>query len=67
MTTKLKLTGMTCMHCVGAVKRALEEIPGVESADVSLEQAQALVTGNADAAAMVVAIKKEGYSAEVER
>ena len=67
MTTKLKLTGMTCMHCVGAVKRALEEIPGVESADVSLEQAQALVTGNADAAAMVAAIKKEGYSAEVER
>ena len=67
MSTKLKLTGMTCMHCVGAVKRALEEIPGVESADVSLEQAQALVTGNADAAAMVAAIKKEGYSAEVER
>ena len=64
METKLKVTGMTCMHCVGAVKRALERVPGVEGAEVSLEQAQALVTGNADIAAMVAAIKEEGYSAE---
>ncbi|MCB1851899.1 MAG: cation transporter [Gammaproteobacteria bacterium] len=66
MTTKLKVSGMTCMHCVGAVKKALEQMPGVESAEVSLEQAQALVSGSADAAAMVAAIKEAGYSAEVE-
>ena len=66
MKTKLKVSGMTCMHCVGAVKKALEQVPGVESADVSLEQAQALVSGSADAAAMVAAIKEAGYSAEVE-
>ena len=66
MTTKLKVSGMTCMHCVGAVKKALEQMPGVESAEVSLEQAQALVSGSADAAAMVAAIKEAGYSAEAE-
>lgn len=66
MKTKLKVSGMTCMHCVGAVKKALEQVPGVESADVSLEQAQALVSGSADAAAMVAAIKEAGYSAEAE-
>ena len=66
MNTKLKVSGMTCMHCVGAVKKALEQVPGVESADVSLEQAQALVSGSADAAAMVAAIKEAGYSAEAE-
>lgn len=67
METKLKVTGMTCMHCVGAVKNALEQVPGVEAAEVSLEQAQALVTGNADVEAMVAAIKAEGYSAEAQR
>jgi len=64
--TKLKVTGMTCMHCVHAVKTALEQVPGVEQAEVSLEQAQARVTGNADVAAMIAAIEEEGYGAEVE-
>lgn len=66
MNTTLKVNGMTCMHCVGAVKKALEQVPGVETAEVSLEKAQAVVTGNADVQTMVVAIKEEGYSAEVQ-
>ena len=66
MTTTLKVTGMTCMHCVGAVKKALEQVPGVETADVSLDKAQAVVTGEADVQAMVAAIKEEGYSAEAQ-
>jgi len=66
METKLKVTGMTCMHCVGAVKKALEQVPGVEAAEVSLEQGRALVTGNADVAAMVAAVKEEGYGAEAQ-
>ena len=66
MTTTLKVSGMTCMHCVGAVKKALEQVPGVEIADVSLEKAQAVVTGDADVQAMVAAIKEEGYDAEAQ-
>jgi copper chaperone CopZ len=66
MTTTLKVTGMTCMHCVGAVKKALEQVPGVETAEVSLDKAQAVVTGEADVQAMVAAIKEEGYSAEAQ-
>ncbi len=66
MNTTLKVNGMTCMHCVGAVKKALEQVPGVETAEVSLEKAQAVVTGDADVQAMVAAIKEEGYSAEVQ-
>ncbi|MCW8908868.1 MAG: cation transporter [Sedimenticola sp.] len=66
MATKLKVTGMTCMHCVGAVKKALEQVPGVDSAEVSLEPGQAVVTGSADTTALVAAITEEGYSAEVE-
>jgi copper chaperone CopZ len=65
MSTKIKVTGMTCMHCVGAVQRALEQLPGVERAQVSLEQGEALVSGSADGEAMVAAIKAEGYGAEM--
>ena len=66
MNTKLNVSGMTCMHCVGAVKKALEQLPGVDTAEVSLEPAQALVSGTADVSTMVSAIKEAGYSAEAE-
>jgi len=66
METKLKVTGMTCMHCVGAVKKALQQVPGVEAAEVSLEEGRAVVTGTADVASMVAAVKEEGYGAEAQ-
>lgn len=66
METNLKVTGMTCMHCVGAVKKALQQVPGVEAAEVSLEEGRAVVTGTADVASMVAAIKEEGYGAEAQ-
>jgi len=64
MQTTLKVTGMTCGHCVAAVTKALEGVPGVEKADVSLENAQAVVSGEADTQAMIEAVKEEGYEAE---
>ena len=30
----LSITGMSCGHCVSAVKRALESVPGVNVTDV---------------------------------
>ena len=61
----LNVTGMTCQHCVAAVTKALKGVPGVESAEVSLEQKQAVVTGAPDVQAMIDAIKEEGYGAEL--
>lgn len=66
MQTTLKITGMTCGHCVAAVSKALQEVPGVEQADVSLEQQRAVVTGNAEPEALVAAVKEEGYDASVQ-
>jgi copper chaperone CopZ len=66
METKIQVTGMTCMHCVGAVTKALQAVAGVEKAEVSLDEKQAVVTGNADPDALVAAIKEEGYSAELQ-
>ncbi|SEO87476.1 heavy-metal-associated domain-containing protein [Nitrosovibrio sp. Nv6] len=42
-TETIKVKGMTCMGCVNSVKNVLEKIPGVSSADVSLEQGQVTV------------------------
>lgn len=42
-TEVVKIKGMTCMGCVNSVKNVLEKIPGVNGADVSLEQKQAVI------------------------
>ncbi len=62
---KLKVEGMTCNHCVMAVKKALLKVPGVEKAEVSLEKGEALVEGVADPQALIRAVEEEGYKAEV--
>ena len=61
--TTLKVTGMTCNHCVMAVTKALKSVPGVESADVSLAKAQAVVRGSANTQSLIAAVKEEGYEA----
>ncbi|QQD73011.1 CopZ family metallochaperone [Acidithiobacillus ferrivorans] len=60
----LKITGMTCEHCVRAVTKALEGVPGVEKADVTLTPGEAVVHGQASTAALIAAVKEEGYEAE---
>ncbi len=62
----LKVTGMTCNHCVMHTKKALEAVSGVENAEVNLEAGAAKVTGTAKVDALINAVKEAGYSAEVE-
>jgi copper chaperone CopZ len=66
-TTTLKVTGMTCGHCVASVKKALEHVPGVESAEVNLGEGRAVVAGEAEASALIDAVQKEGYQAALQR
>lgn len=61
--TVLQVTGMTCGHCVMSVTKALQRVPGVEKADVSLEKGEAVVHGAADVQAMLAAVKQAGYAA----
>ncbi len=63
--TMLNVIGMTCQHCVSAVTKALKDVPGVKSAEVSLEKKQAVVQGTADPQALIQAVKSEGYDAQV--
>jgi Cu+-exporting ATPase len=41
---EIPIAGMTCDHCVGTVRRALEAVPGVQSATVDLAAKRAEVT-----------------------
>lgn len=63
--TTLRITGMTCGHCVAAVTKALKSVPGVDTAEVNLDRQQGVVKGTADAARLVEAVKGQGYGAEV--
>ncbi len=48
MKKTIKIEGMMCGHCEATVKKALEAIPSVESADVSHEKGTAVVMLSAD-------------------
>jgi copper chaperone len=61
----LKVTGMSCAHCVHAVTKALQGVTGVEKVEVSLDREQAQVWGEPDTGALIAAIAAEGYAATV--
>jgi len=56
-TEIIKIEGMTCMGCVNSVKNVLEKIPGVDSAEVSLDQKQATIQYD-DASASTAQFRK---------
>lgn len=58
----LIIKGMSCQHCVGAVKKALEKIPGLSQIVVDLEAGQATFDNNgADRQQLRAAISKIGF------
>ncbi|KAA0594758.1 Cu+-exporting ATPase [Azospirillum lipoferum] len=62
----LSVTGMTCASCSGRVEKALNRLPGVESAVVNLATERAHVVafaGSVDIADLVTAVEKVGYGA----
>ena len=63
MKKTMKIEGMMCGHCEAAVKKALEAIEGVASADVSHESGTAVVTLSApvEDAALKKAVEDKDY------
>ncbi len=59
----VKIKGMSCQHCVKAVKKALEEIEGVTEVSVNLEKGEASFNEKApvDQNKLSEKIKKAGY------
>ena len=60
----LRVSGMSCTHCVGAVERAILSVTGVTDAAVDLVEQSARVVGG-DADRVIDAVVDEGYTAEL--
>ena len=57
--------GMTCNHCVAHVKSAIDDVLGVDSSSVLLNEKLAEVSGDSDPQEIISAITKAGYKAEL--
>ncbi|MFD2648955.1 heavy metal translocating P-type ATPase [Devosia albogilva] len=66
-TVSIDISGMTCASCVARVERALLKVPEVKSASVNLatERATVELAGTTDAAPLLAAVGKVGYTATV--
>ncbi|MCK4571153.1 copper-translocating P-type ATPase [Candidatus Bipolaricaulota bacterium] len=64
-TVQIVVNGMTCASCAGAVERALQGVPGVQSAVVNLSIGRASVKADSDIeeSALVHAIQSAGFEA----
>ena len=58
-TVVLKV-GMSCQGCVGAVKRVLGKMEGVESYDINLDEQKVTVKGNVQPDAVLQTVSKTG-------
>lgn len=44
--TTIKIKGMKCQHCVGATRKAIEGLNGVDNVTVDLDKGEATYDGN---------------------
>ena len=63
MEKTMKIEGMMCPHCETTVKKTLEAIDGIESAEVSHEKGSAVLTmsKNVEDSVLKKAVEDAGY------
>lgn len=62
MTDEIKIQGMGCAHCVTAVRRALEQVEGVQVEQVEIGRARVRLASDATSVEEVdAAIREAGY------
>jgi P-type Cu+ transporter len=63
----LRIQGMTCASCQIHVQKALESVPGVDSASVNLmtHTAQVTIASPLDTNTLITAVRNSGYNASV--
>ena len=62
---RLAVSGMTCAGCVGAVTRVVARVPGAACVQVTLDPGRAEIAGSADPDALLTAVRRAGYAAEL--
>jgi copper chaperone len=60
----IKISGMSCQHCVRAVTKAIEGVDGVSKVSVSLEKGEATYEGSAQPEKVKEAVRKAGYESK---
>ncbi|GAB4836301.1 hypothetical protein Ancab_001216 [Ancistrocladus abbreviatus] len=58
--TVILKVGMSCEGCVGAVKRVLGKMEGIESFDIDLKEQKVTVKGNVQPEAVLQTVSKTG-------
>ena len=70
VTTRIKVSGMTCEACAVSVQKSLEKVKGVKHAEVSSEKGLATVTyedAQATDQQLRDAINRAGFKAEAKQ
>ncbi len=67
MQKTVSIEGMSCNHCVMAVKKELENISGVKLVDVKLDEKTAIVVleDNVDNSILEDAVKVDGFEVAI--
>lgn len=63
-STRLRVSGMSCQHCVMSVKKSIGSLPGVKNVEVDLKAGEVTVThvpGQPSRQAIEEAIRDAGY------
>ena len=60
----IKISNMKCNGCVANVEKAQQGLPGLESVEVSLQQANAVLGGDFDLDEAFRRVSEAGYAAE---
>lgn len=65
MTKNIRIEGMSCGHCAGAVREELEKVAGVSGVSVDLQAKTATVTMDGDVSdeVLAAAVTEAGYEA----
>ncbi|MHC1764054.1 MAG: heavy metal translocating P-type ATPase [Verrucomicrobiia bacterium] len=68
-TTQLAVAGMTCSGCARNVTQALRNVPGIDGADVQLDEGRAIVQWQpdfpVDEDALIKAVERAGFDARL--
>jgi Cu+-exporting ATPase len=62
--TTINISNMKCNGCVANAQNALQGLPGLESAEINLQQANAVLTGDFDLDEAIKRLTDAGYPAE---
>ena len=59
--TTIKIKGMSCQHCAGSTRKALEAIPGLSDIEIDLAKGEATFEGTVDIKTVKEAIAGIGF------